>query len=167
MDAGSGWALVVPGHSHRGEPSTRCATLVAHAAALASERRPDLVVFTGGSRRDGGRTEAEEMLAVWPRELDVDLALEQHARSTIENASRSLPLLLARGIGEATVVCAPLHAYRVRYFFEGLYAAAGVRCDVRPAPIRVSPAAVAWEAGAVLVMRLQLRSARAPLRARS
>ena len=103
------------------------------------------------------------MLAAWPHELEVEVALESHARSTIENASHSLPLLLARGIREATVVCAPLHAYRVRFFFEGLYAAAGIRCDVRPAPIRVSPAAVAWEAGAVLVMRRQLRTARAQL----
>jgi len=105
------------------------------------------------------------MLAAWPAGLDSELVLEPTARSTIENASRSIPLLLERGIREATVVCAPLHAFRVRYFFERLYEAAGIDCDVRPAPIRRSPTAMAWEAGAMLGAPWQLRSARAELRA--
>jgi uncharacterized SAM-binding protein YcdF (DUF218 family) len=160
------WAVVVPGHSRRGEPSTRCGTLVQHAAALVELRRPDLDVFSGGARRAGGRTEAEEMLEAWPGPRDIELLVEPTARSTAENASRSLPLLLERGIGEATVVCAPLHAFRVRYFFARLYESAGVRCDVRPAQIRTTPVAVAWELGAALGMRHQLSSARSELETR-
>jgi len=160
------WAIVVPGHSRRGEPSTRCGTLVEYAAALAEARRPSAVVFTGGSRRAGGPTEAEQMLLAWPGRRDVELVLEPTAASTVENASRSLPLLLERGVREACVVCAPLHAYRVRFFFGRLYASAGVECDVRPAPVGATPAAVVWELGAAVVMRRQLGAARAELEAR-
>ena len=153
----------MPGHSRRGEPSTRCGTLVRNAAALAEVRRPQVVVFTGGAQRVGLRTEAEEMLTTWPGPRDVELVVEPTARSTAENASRSLPLLLERGISEATVVCAPLHAFRVRYFFTRLYEAAGVQCDVRPADIRLTPAALAWELGAAIGMRRQLNAARSEL----
>lgn len=166
MSGHGGWAIVVPGHSARGAPSTRCGVLVAHAAALAGLRRPDLVVFTGGARRDGVRTEGEQMLALWPGSRDVELLVEPTAVSTAENAARSLPLLVARGIREATVVCAPLHAFRVRFFFTRLYASGGVACDVRPARMRVTPAAAAWELGAALAMRRQLSRARAELEAR-
>jgi uncharacterized SAM-binding protein YcdF (DUF218 family) len=163
---GNGWAIVVPGHSSRGEPSTRCASLVASAAALAEQRRPDLIVFTGGSRRNGGRTEAEEMLLSWPGRRDVELVVEPTAKTTAENASRSLPLLLERGIGEATILCAPLHALRVRYIFARLYESAGIRCEVHSAPVPLTPAAAAWELGAALVLRRQLKAARAELDAR-
>jgi uncharacterized SAM-binding protein YcdF (DUF218 family) len=164
--SGSGWGIVVPGHSTRGEPSTRCGTLVEHAAALAEARRPEVVVFSGGALRHGATTEAEEMLLTWPGRRDVELVLEPTARSTAQNASRSLPLLLAHGVREATVVCAPLHAYRVRFFFTRLYGSAGVRCDVRPAPVAATPAAAAWELAAVVVMRHQLRGARHELETR-
>ena len=161
--SGGGWAIVVPGHSRRGEPSTRCHSLVAWAAELAERRRPDVVVFTGGSIRDGAVSEAEEMLRAWPGRRDVELVVEPTATSTAQNACRSRPLLLARGVHEATVVCAPVHAFRVRYFFGRLYAGAGVQCDVRPVRMGVTPVAAAWELGAMFVMRRQLRAARAEL----
>jgi len=62
-------------------------------------------------------------------------------------------------------VCAPLHAPRVRYFFGGLYPRFGVRCEVRHAWLPPTPAALAWELGALPVMRRQLRAAIAELEA--
>lgn len=137
--------------------------LVEHAAELAERRRPDIVLFTGGTRSNGGRTEAEEMLLAWPGPRDVELVLEPTATTTAENASRSLPLLLERGVGEATILCAPLHARRVRYFFAQLFESAGIRCEIRSVSVPPTPAAAAWELGAAFVMRRQLRAARAEL----
>ena len=114
------WAVVVPGHSCRGRVSRRCLALLDRAAELADERVPRVVVFSGWAAWDGP-SEAEQMLEAWPGRRDVELALEATATSTAENAARSLPLLLDRGVREATVVCAPLHVARVSYFFGGLY----------------------------------------------
>ncbi len=85
--------------------------------------------------------------------------VEPTARITAENASRSLPLLAARGVREATVVCAPLHVIRARYFFGNLSVRFAIRCTVRPAWCVPGPGALAWEVGAFAVMRRQLRAA--------
>ena len=103
------------------------------------------------------------MLAEWPGRHDVDLIAEPTARTTAENASRSLPLLLRRGVTEVTVVCAPLHVVRVRYFFGGLYRRFGVRTEVVSAPCRLTVAALARELAAFGVMRSQRRAALAEL----
>ena len=105
------------------------------------------------------------MLDAWRGRSDVELLAEPTARTTAENAARSLPLLLERGVREATVVCAPLHALRVRYFFGGLYPRFGVRCEVRTAKCAPTPSALAWELGARGVMRRQRRAALAELEA--
>ena len=94
---------------------------------------------------------------------DVELLVETTATTTAQNASRSLPLLLERGVTEATVVCAAAHARRVRYFFGRLYAAAGLRAQVSAVPLPPTPGAVAWELGAVTVRRRQLHAALAEL----
>jgi hypothetical protein len=160
----SAWALVVPGHSAGERISARCRRLVDVAAALADERAPRVVVFTGWAP-GGDASEAEQMLDAWPGRHDVELVVETTATSTAENAARSLPLLLDRGVREATIVCAPLHSLRVRYFFGRLYARYGVRCDVRAAPLAPTPAALAWEIAALGVMRRQLRDVLADLEA--
>jgi hypothetical protein len=152
------WGLVVPGHSLRGRLSTRCARLLAVAAELAETRPPRVVVFTGWASK-GRPSEAEQMLEAWPGRRDVELVTEPTARITAENASRSLPLLLERGVREATVVCAPVHAPRVRYLFPPLYEQFGVRCDVRVARTPRSVRALAWELGALTVLRRQRRAA--------
>jgi uncharacterized SAM-binding protein YcdF (DUF218 family) len=159
------WAIVVPGHSVSGRLSGRCERLLSVAAGLAELRMPRAVVFTGWSRRNGGPTEAEQMLAAWPGRRDVELIAEPTAAITAENASRSLPLLLERSVREATVVCSPLHAPRVRYLFRGLYGSFGVDCDVRVAWATPTPTALAWELGALAVLRRQRRAALAELRA--
>jgi hypothetical protein len=162
----SDWALVVPGHSRRGPVTRRCRALVARAAELAEERVPRAVVFSGWATW-AGPSEAEQMLDAWPGRRDVELLVEPTAATTAENAARSLPLLLDRGIRRATVVCAPLHVARVTYFF-GLYARFGVRCEVRVAPAAApTPAALAWELAASAVARRQRRAALAELLARA
>jgi uncharacterized SAM-binding protein YcdF (DUF218 family) len=159
------WGIVVPGHSRRGAGavSARCRRLVEYAAELAATRAPAAVVFSGRAGRGRPPSEAEQMLAAWPGRRDVELVLETTAATTAQNAARTLPLLLERGITEATVVCGAAHAARVRYFFGRLYSAAGLRVEVVAAPILPTPAAVAWELGAVTVRRRQLQAALAEL----
>ena len=164
VNASPAWGIVVPGHSRNGRLSARCLRLLEVAASIAERREPRVVVLTGRPP-GGGPSEAEQMLEAWPGRRDVEFAVEPTARITAENASRSLQLLLRRGVSEATVVCAPLHVARVRYFFGGLYPRFGVRCEVRPARLAPTPAALAWELGALPVMRRQLRAAIAELEA--
>jgi len=160
----SAWGIVVPGHSRRGVLSERCIRLLELAAELGQVRAPRAVVLTGWSP-NGGPSEGEQMLDAWPGRRDVELVVERTARTTAENAARSLPLLLQRGVREVTVVCAPLHVVRVRYFFGGLYRRFGVQADVRSAVCRPTPLALAWELGALGVMWPQRRAALAELEA--
>jgi hypothetical protein len=143
--------------------SGRCLRLLGMASALAEEEGTCVVVFTGGG---SGESEAAQMRAAWTGRDDIDLLVEPTARTTAENAARSLRLLLDRGIGEATVVCAPHHAVRVRYFFGGLYEQFGVRCRVQPAWWAPHPLALARELAAMSIMRRQRRAAQAELKAR-
>jgi uncharacterized SAM-binding protein YcdF (DUF218 family) len=154
-------AIVVPGHGAlegaEYRISTRCRRLVVAAERLAERLRPAAVVFTGWSPL-GGPSEAEQMRDAWAG-LDVELVVEPTARVTAENAARTLPLLLARDIELAHVVCAPFHYLRARYFFQSLYAARSVRTRVRVVPERPSSRALAWELAALPVARAQLRRA--------
>jgi hypothetical protein len=84
---------------------------------------------------------------------------EETATVTAENVSRTLPLLVDRGIREVTVVCAPSHVPRARYLFGGVYRRFDISCDVRAAASFPSPGALAWELGALAVMRRQRRAA--------
>jgi uncharacterized SAM-binding protein YcdF (DUF218 family) len=150
-------AVVVPGHHAR----DRGLDLVREAERAAAETPVEVVVFSGRSRR-GGLSEAEQMRAAW-RGPDVELLVEPTASVTAENASRTLPLLLERGIDRALVVCAPLHLYRARFFFTRLYGAHGVETEFRVAPVAPSVRALLWELGAAPACRRQLRAARAEL----
>jgi uncharacterized SAM-binding protein YcdF (DUF218 family) len=150
-------AVVVPGHRGR----ERCLDLVREGERAVAETPVEVVVFSGGSRR-GALSEAEEMRAAW-RGPDVELLVEPTASVTAENASRTLPLLLERGIERALVVCAPLHLYRTRFFFTRLYGAHGVETEFRVAPVTPSMRALLWELGAATACRRQLRAARAEL----
>src|SRR5262249_38289388 len=108
-------------------------------------------------------SEGEQMLEAWPGRRDVELIAESTARTTADNAARSLPLLLRRNVREATIVCAPLHALRVRYFFGGLYGRFGVRAEISPATAVPTLGALARELGAVGFMWAQRRAALAEL----
>jgi uncharacterized SAM-binding protein YcdF (DUF218 family) len=160
-------AIVVLGHGrleHDGEYriSDRCLSLVQEAERLAEATDPRVVVFSGWSPLERGRSEAEQMRDAW-RGPDVELVVESTASTTAENAVRTLPLLLERGVDHAVVVCAPLHLNRTRYFFGRLYRERGVTTSVHAAAVRPSLRAALWELGAHAVRRFELRAARAEL----
>jgi uncharacterized SAM-binding protein YcdF (DUF218 family) len=158
-------AIVVPGNGKRrfrdDGISKACLTLVREAERLAGTTPVDVVVFSGGSH--GSRTtEAEQMHAAW-QGPEVELVVEPTAAVTAQNASRTLPLLLERGIEKALVVCAPLHLYRARFFFSRLYGPHGIETVFQSAPVARRPRALVWELGAAAVSRRQLRAAQAEL----
>jgi uncharacterized SAM-binding protein YcdF (DUF218 family) len=149
-------AVVVPGHGHTERDgvrriSERCLALVREAETVDG----DVVVFSG-------RSEAEQMRDAW-QGPDVELVVEPTARTTAENATRTLPLLLDRGIAEAVVVCTPAHLLRIALFFGRIYAARGVDVQLHTARLRPTPRAVAWELAALPLVPVQLRIARAEL----
>jgi uncharacterized SAM-binding protein YcdF (DUF218 family) len=156
-------AVVVPGNSRRtrrGHISATCRRLVAEAERLTGELEAGVVVFSGWSPV-GGVSEAEQMRRLWRGPDGPELVLEETARTTAQNASRTLPLLVERGVDHAVVVSAPLHRRRVRWFFEGLYSEHGIATEFHAAPMRPTPLALAWELGAHPVRSRQLREARA------
>jgi uncharacterized SAM-binding protein YcdF (DUF218 family) len=154
-------AIVVPGHARRGRISSLCLALVREAERIAAATPVDAVVFSGRAPR-GGEPEAEQMRAAW-RGPEVELVVEPTAAVTAENAARTLPLLLARGIERAIVVCAPIHLYRARFFFSRLYGAHGIATDFRTVTAGRTLSAIVWELGAATAVRRQLRAARAEL----
>jgi uncharacterized SAM-binding protein YcdF (DUF218 family) len=140
-------AVVVLGHG-RDRMSGRCLRLVREAETIAS----DVVVFTG-------RAEAEQMRDAW-RGPDVELVVEPTARSTAENATRTLPLLLDRGVTRAVVVCAPPHLLRTALFFRTLYRGRGIDVRLHAARLLPTPRAVAWELAALPLVPVQLHLSR-------
>jgi uncharacterized SAM-binding protein YcdF (DUF218 family) len=159
-------AIVVPGSGGVGRDGVyrigrRCRAVLREAEHVARRVGADAVVFSGWSPV-GGSSEAEQMRAAW-NGPEVELVVEPTATVTAENAVRTLPLLLERGVGRAIVVCTPLHLYRTRFFFSRLYGAAGVETRFWLAWIPPSPAALAWELGALSVRHSQLRTAEAEL----
>jgi uncharacterized SAM-binding protein YcdF (DUF218 family) len=159
-------AIVVPGNTTRGRDgiyriSDECRRAVAEAGELAEELRPRVVVFSGRAR-GGGRSEAEQMRDAW-RGPSIELVVEPTATITAENVSRTLPLLLSRGIDRAVVVCTPLHLPRVRYFFGRIYEPHGIETGYHVARVSPSLHAAVWELAALPVRRVQLRAARAEL----
>jgi uncharacterized SAM-binding protein YcdF (DUF218 family) len=156
---------VIPGSEVRRRGGYRispvCRRQVTAAGHLAAERGVDAVVFTGRSRGPGP-SEAEQMLDAWSGP-EVELVVEPEARTTVENAARTLPLLRERGIERALVVTAPLHVYRSRFFFSRVYGRAGIEVELHPVRALPSPRAVVWELGAAPLCRRQLRSVEAEL----
>jgi uncharacterized SAM-binding protein YcdF (DUF218 family) len=162
-------ALVVLGSSRRDRDgvyriSPACRRVVARAARLAERDRPQLVVFSGWAP-DGGTSEAEQMRALWPRD-DGEIVLEETASTTAENAARTLPVVLDRGIGQVIVVCTPLHLYRARWFFRRLYGAHGIQTSFEAPRVLPTPAGFIWELGALTVRSRQLRAAQEELEGR-
>jgi uncharacterized SAM-binding protein YcdF (DUF218 family) len=159
-----GIAIVVLGNggvAHEGvyRISPTCLRLVREAERLAEVLPAEMVVFTGWSPA-GGTPEAEQMRLAW-QGADVELVVEPTAAVTAQNASRTLPLLLERGVRRAVVVCTPLHSYRTRFFFSRLYGPAGIDTAFHLAPVALSPFALVWELLALPLCRPQLRAARA------
>jgi uncharacterized SAM-binding protein YcdF (DUF218 family) len=160
-------AIVVPGHGRldrrgRYRISDRCGRLVAEAGRLAPRLGASTVVFSGWAP-PGSEPEAEQMRRLWDGGDALELLVEPTARTTAENAARTLPILLEHGIERAVVVCAPLHLYRTRWFFRRLYLPAGVAVAFRVAPVLPSLGALAWELLALPLRSEQLRAAQAEL----
>ena len=159
-------AVVVPGHGavdRNGEYliTERCRRLVADAEKLADTLSPAVVVFSGWSPR-GGLSEAEQMKRLW-HGPEAELVVEPTARTTAENASRTLPLLLERGVDRAAIVCAAPHLLRARLFFDSLYHSRGVATQFHVPRAAPSVAAIAWELAALPFLPWQLWTARAEL----
>ncbi len=157
-------AVVVPGHgvltADGYRITSRCLRLVAEAEKLAEDLSPVAVVFSGWSPL-GGRSEAEQMRDAW-RGPEVELVVEPTARITAENASRTLPLILERGVEQAVIVCTLPHFTRTRLFFHRLYRDRGVATHFRVVR-SLSPYAVVRELVALPLCPWQLRAARAEL----
>ena len=153
--------LVVLGHSRGERISSTCRRLVGKAERLAQQLRPDAVIFSGWSRV-GAVSEAEQMRELW-RGPAAELVVEPTAATTAQNAARTLPLVLERRLEHVVVVSAPLHRYRVQWFFRRLYDAHGIATSFHVARIPPTPFALAWELGALSVRSRQLRAARAEL----
>jgi uncharacterized SAM-binding protein YcdF (DUF218 family) len=163
-------AIVVLGHGRRDPDgahriSGRCVRLVYEAEPLVSAAGADVVVFSGWSPT-GGRSEAEQMRDAW-RGPAVELVVEPTARNTAENAARTLPLLRERAVTRAIVVCAPAHLVRARALFRRVYRGSGIELAFRAARMAPTLRSVVWEVGALPLLPLQLRAARAELARRA
>jgi uncharacterized SAM-binding protein YcdF (DUF218 family) len=159
-------AIVVPGHGWRDldgvhRISRRCLRLVREAERLARSTGADVVVFSGWSST-GGVSEAEQMRDAWGGP-DVDLVVEPTARSTAENAARTLPLLLERAVGEVLVVCAPSHLVRARLLFSTIYRGSGLDVAFRVARQAPTVRSIGWELAAFPFLPAQVVAARAEL----
>jgi DUF218 domain-containing protein len=87
-----------------------------HRAAWIARRRPTLAVVLTGYTSTGGLSEAEQMRAAWHVQ-DVPTLLEVGGRDTAENATHSLPIVLALGeVRRVTVVTSAWHL-RAPYHF--------------------------------------------------
>jgi uncharacterized SAM-binding protein YcdF (DUF218 family) len=144
--------------------SRECRRLVREAARTATNLGSALVVFSGWSPNDGP-SEAAQMRALW-RGPATELIVEETASTTAENAARTLPLLRARGITQAVVICAPLHRIRAGWIFRNVYGRHGVAVRFRVARVVPTPGALVWELVALTVVGRQVRAAQAELERR-
>jgi uncharacterized SAM-binding protein YcdF (DUF218 family) len=127
-------AVVVLGHREPGisaehRISDESRARLRHAADIARDEPVRLAVLTGWTRTRG-LSEAEQMLTAWA-DPDTPALLEVAGRDTAENATRSLPLLLATGaIRRVTVVTSAWHV-RARWYFAP-YRRYGLTLDFAP-----------------------------------
>ena len=88
-----------------------------HRAEWIARRRPTLAAVLTGYTSTGGLSEAEQMRAAWSVE-DVPPVLEVAGRDTAENATRSLPLVLALGDARHVTVVTSAWHLRAPYHFR-------------------------------------------------
>ena len=151
-----------PGLSAEHRISAHSRARLRRAVRLCGQEPVRSVVLTGFTHT-GALSEAEQMAREWPL-AGVPTLLEVAGRNTAENASRSLPLVLAQcGVRRVSVVTSAWHL-RAPYFFAP-YRGYGLRVDVRAArPLRGWPHLLAEELGGLLAMRAQRRAAMAAVR---
>ena len=129
----SGRVLVVLGHREPGisaehRISKESRARLRHALRLA-ERHPVRAAVLTGYTSTGGLSEAEQMKVGWDERVAPAL-LEVAGRDTAENASRSLPILLALGETRHVVVVSSAWHVRVPWFFAP-YRRYGLRVSYR------------------------------------
>lgn len=128
-----------------------CRRLVAAAERLARDMSTELVVFSGWSG------EAALMRDLWSGPSEAEVALEEVAATTAQNASLTLPILLEHGVTQALVVCAPHHLPRARWIFRRIYGRHGVSVRFAAARALPTPGALLWELAALGVAARQVR----------
>jgi len=129
-----------------------CARLVAAAERIARTTSPSTVVFSGWAG------EAPLMRDLWRGPAEIEVVVDETAENTAQNASRTLPLLLQRGITDALIVCAPTHLPRARWIFRRIYGRHGISVRFAAARIVPTPGALIWELAALGVAARQVRS---------
>jgi glucosamine-6-phosphate deaminase len=146
-----------PGVSAEHRISAHSRARLGRAVRLCQETPVRAVVLTGYTHT-GGLSEAEQMQREWPLG-DVPVLLEVAGRNTAENASRTLPIVLALGVAGRVSVVTSLWHLRAPYFFAP-YRAFGLELDMRPArPLRGWPHLLAEELGGLAGMARQRRIA--------
>lgn len=160
-------AVVVLGHRRPGvsaedeiSAETRARIEVARRACAADP--PRAVVFTGYSHTVAGLSEAEQMEAEWNEPRTPPL-LEEAGRDTAENASRTLPIILAIGEIRRVLVVTSVWHVRARFFFSP-YRRHGLRLSFRGAWDGTRAAVVAEELIGLPRMRRSRRRALAAMR---
>lgn len=126
--------LVVLGHREPGiSPEHRISSesraRLRHASQLAPKSPIRAVILTGYTST-GGLSEAEQMKTAWD-EHQAPALLEEAGRDTAENASRSLPILLALGEARHVIVISSAWHVRVPWFFAP-YRDFGLHVSYRP-----------------------------------
>jgi glucosamine-6-phosphate deaminase len=151
-----------PGVSAEHRISAHSRARMNRAVRLCRETPVRAVVLTGYTHT-GGLSEAEQMQREWPLP-DTPVLLEVAGRNTAENASRTLPIVLALGAMERVSVVTSLWHLRAPYFFAP-YRAFGLELDMRPArPLRGWPHLLAEELGGLAGIARQRRMAMAAVR---
>jgi glucosamine-6-phosphate deaminase len=136
-----------PGVSSEHRISGHSRARLRRAARLCAGEAVRAVVLTGYTHV-AGLSEAEQMALEWDVP-DVPVLLEVAGRNTAENASRSLPLVLAVGGVRRVSVVTSLWHLRTPYFFAP-YRAAGLELHMRrAAPMRGWGHLLAEELGAL------------------
>jgi glucosamine-6-phosphate deaminase len=156
-----------PGVSAEHRISAHSRARLQRAVRLCREMPVRAVVLTGYTHT-GGLSEAEQMQREWPV-ADVPVLLEVAGRNTAENASRTLPIVLALGVAGQVSVVTSLWHLRAPYFFAP-YRTFGLDLTMRPArPLRGWPHLLAEELGGFAGMarqrRLAMDAVRLPLEA--
>ena len=118
-----------PGVSPEHRISSESRARLRHAARLAQETPIRAVILTGYTST-GGLSEAEQMKSAWD-EHEAPALLEEAGRDTAENASRSLPILLALGEARNILVISSGWHIRVPWFFAP-YRDFGLHVEYRP-----------------------------------
>jgi glucosamine-6-phosphate deaminase len=146
-----------PGISAEHRISAHSRARLARAVRLCQEMPVRAVVLTGYTHT-AGLSEAEQMAREWPLD-DVPVLLEVAGRNTAENASRSLPIVLALGVASSVSVVTSLWHLRAPYFFAP-YRAFGFELSLCPArPLGGWAHLLAEELGGLAGMPRQRRAA--------